>query len=540
VALSLEDLVNLGMGKRGVSVEGTGAAEAIKDAQYEADVAAIKKEKLGRKEAAAARRAAAYGPADANRKGLAPGMDKTLTDQVKGTGPENPGFDLLAKSAPEKAAAEVDKYEQAYGLAPRASAPGTDDIYTDAPARAGGRPEMMKYNGAVEGLRGVDVRRSAIRQEFGGTADDAAAVSYSDKPGAGMRPVDTGLGNVSAGVNEEQMDPRRREVVQRIRMARDQIALGEKSQDVVDKEVVKHLPGAISDLKKLGPEEAGKKWLGMVASGDLSDAAYRRIGAESAEEAKRQDESAYAKTREKYIDTARETGVGRAIDVINKNRKYGKSDPQHLARIEQELRHLGKSSLDPEAILTPNAFLPLSKADVGFFRRGGNNTPTKSDKPDADAPPTISNVHNGKTTLQLAGEQAQAGADQVEQRVTAPDIVGKPARPLSSYLGLTGATGAPEPANTSGNTVPTAETALSFLEGGGNVQKGRELRKKRGRTLDETRNSQPPFKDMPPQVGETKKIPGGQATAVGAGTLGYQINPESELMAWLLRGGRSK
>lgn len=511
--LTMSDVLELADNPK-VSVEGVSLNQKIKEERAVRTDTKTPEQRAHQREQKS-RAAVALARADRRMKEYPPGTDRNAVEAVAGTGPERPDFDLLAKTAPEKAAAEVDAYAQAYGVDKAPPAPGSDRFFKGTMNAPSDGAEIPYYTNLPSELRHTGAR------------------DFEE-----IHPGTTGSG---LGGSADERDPRRREVVQRIRMARDQIKLGPKSDDVIAGEVSRNMDGALSDLKKLGPEEAGKKWLGMVERGELSDSAYRRLGAETAEEAKRQDESEYAKTREEYVATARETGTGRALDVINKNRKYGTSNPQHLGRIEQELRQLGRSSLDPEAIVTPNAFLPLSKADVDFFRRGGNNAPMTGDKTDEDAPPTINNTHTGKTTLQMAGEQTEAANEQLVQRVSQPDIVGKPARSAASYL-LGAALGAPEPANTSGNTVPTAESALSFLEGGGNTEKGRALRKKRGKTLDETRNTRPPFADVRPadQIGETRSGPGSQRTRVGSGELGYEIDTSSGLMQWLLRGGRSK
>lgn len=61
----------------------------------------------------------------------------------------------------------------------------TSPIYTDAPRR-GGATQDVTYGGALAGLQGADVLRSAIRKEFGGTAPDTT-LSFSDRPEPGMR-----------------------------------------------------------------------------------------------------------------------------------------------------------------------------------------------------------------------------------------------------------------------------------------------------------------------------------------------------------------
>jgi hypothetical protein len=222
-------------------------------------------------------------------------------------------------------------------------------------------------------------------------------------------------------------------VMDRIREARNEIAYGKKSDDVVAQEVAKKLPSAVKDIEKLGVDGASDKWLQDVAGGHLSDAARNRLHAETLVVAKQKNESDYAVMRDKYIKVAQDVGVTRALDVVNKNRRAGKDDPMHLKRIEAELAERGRSAMSPDAMTSPDAFLPLGRADAKAWQTGLGPTPTKGSKPDTQAPPTIFNTHNGLTTVAQGGARAESAVKQLTSAVQVPEMTGTAARAPSSY-----------------------------------------------------------------------------------------------------------
>jgi hypothetical protein len=406
--------------------------------------------------------------AEAQRRPL--GVTQDQVDAVKGLGPERKDFKSFAAMAPDLAAKEVNQWAAAYG-AERAR---------DAEGQTAAADQFYKGVGAAGEPYYTNIASPGDRQA--GVHDLQAFTP----PG----------GSISAGGPGESTDPRMREVVQRVRQAREEIAYGPKSEDVIAQEVSKHMPSATRDLQTMGDEAASAKWLGMVEKGQLSDSAYKRLHAETADVAKRKDESDFAKTRQEYVDLAREVGVTKALDVMNESRMIGKgTNPSHLHRIEAELQAKGRTETDAEAIQSPEAFLPLTGVDASRWRDLSGTPPgTKTDK---SAPPTIMNPHSGHTTMGNASKNVDATVASLIGSVTQEDKTGSAARDASTYSAL--------------GYNPTRE----------------------GSTIEPAR-----------------QIPGGQAQNVGGADLGYQMNapffPEGrdsglpsleDMNAWLIGGG---
>lgn len=408
---SFDQLLQIGANPK-IAVEGIGLQQEIKEAQ---EVERAHEQSNKRKTDSEAKARAAVALARTN-KGMAErpyGVSSSEFEATKGTGPEAPDFKLIAASDPAKAAQMVDEYAQRLHAERSAPAPGSDAFYRGTMAAPSDGAEIPYFTNLAPGMR--DTRAHDFQKISPGREGTGGFVSGEDS-GA-----------------QAASDPRMKTIVERIREGRNEIAYGKKSDDVVASEVSKRMPSALKDLQNLGPEEASNKWLKEVESGHLSDAAYRRLHAETADAAKRADESQYAQLREKYIQVAKDRGVTRALDVVNKNRRAGKDDPSHLKRIEAELADRGRTAMSPDAIASPDAFLPLGREDAKSWQTGLGPTPAKGEKPDRSAPPTIFNTHNGLTTVAQGGARAETSIEQLKAAVQSPEAVGTAARAPSSY-----------------------------------------------------------------------------------------------------------
>jgi hypothetical protein len=414
---SLDQLLQIGANPK-VSIPSVSLRQEIKEAQAAMADTSTPEQKAN-KAAEKSRAAVALARTNRNMEDRPLGVSQSEFEATKGTGPEAADFKLIAASDPAKAAQMVDEYAQRLHAEKAAPAPGSDAFYRGTMAAPSDGAEIPYFTNLAPGMR--DTR-----------AHDFQKIS----------PGREGTGGFVSGENtgaQDASDPRMRTIVERIREGRNEIAYGKKSDDVVASEVSRRMPSALKDLQNLGPEAASNKWLKDVESGHLSDAAYRRLHAETADAAKRADESEYAQLREKYISVAKDRGVSRALDVVNKNRRAGKDDPSHLKRIEAELAERGRTSMSPDAIASPDAFLPLGLEDARSWKTGLGPSPTKGGKVDTQAPPTIFNTHNGLTTVAQGGARAETSVEQLKSAVQSPEMVGTPARSAASYTATEGA-----------------------------------------------------------------------------------------------------
>lgn len=345
---------------------------------------------------------------------LPPGVSAQAAESVAGTGPEAKDFALLAAAAPEVAAAQVDHWASAMGVVMKGPADTALSTYYKGTSNSG------KGNGDVPFYTNLPPGASSVKGVKG-------IAPFEDTAGGGT--VTTG------GPDGAESDPRKRAIAEKVRAARSQIALGPKSNDVIAAEVNKHFEAADKDVRKLGADEADKKWLGMVAKGQLSDAAYERLTKETHEAAGQRSEAEYAQQREGIFSVAQTKGVNAALDTLQKTRMTMKGDPHNMARIEAELRHLGRSMSDPEFQVNPSAYLPQTEHDVQFFaEHGGGALPGGKDtKPDSTSPPTVLNPHDGATVQDSANKMRdETIAEHIGKAAQA--LTDRPAKAASSYL----------------------------------------------------------------------------------------------------------
>ena len=345
---------------------------------------------------------------------LPAGVSPAAAERVAGMGPDRKDFNQYASLNPEGAAQEMDMWERGMGV-PQPSDPNAQsNEFRKGTMAAPSDGEQIPY-----------YTNQPVGQE------DARAQD--------LQPFNAGIGGTSgiSGPDPTQaVDPRMREVAMRARQAREMIALVPKSADVVSRGAAQKLPGFVHDIKTLGFEGASNKAFEAVGRGELSTAELEKLRAEGSVEAKRQIESDYAKTREKYVTTARDKGTLYAARVLQEERKNAKGDnPDHLVRIERELEERGKSKTELDAAqINPadSQFLPLSENDVNAFR-GGTTAPVTGSKVDATAPPTIMNPHDGPTTIADSAANADKTIQELMGVVTSPDMVGTAAQAPSSY-----------------------------------------------------------------------------------------------------------
>lgn len=414
--LDLNQLLDLGgrVGAGKTSSSSVSLNQAIREAQ-EADEmdtksstkgATSRAEKVARAKAGTAQRESERA---ANEKQYGTG-ETSKVNAVRGQGPFNKGFEQLAAGDPLRATQELDFVEQTLGL--KSSNPKTPPAKEDAPIRKG------VHTGAAGGDVPYFTNLPGAAGSSGGPME-----GVRDLKEYNASPRTAGLGG---GANE---DPRMRGVAERIRSARDEVQYGAKSGDVIAKEVSGKFDSAVKDIKELGNEAASQKWLGQVASGELSDAAYKRLHAEAATVAADQDELEYAKMREQVTTVARNEGVTNALQFLKENTLGGTGgNPKHMKRVETELRMRARPAASTEMQMTPDLYLPASRADAMQVLGRAPGTAV-----DAKAPPTLLNPHDGPTAANVAHQAAEDAGMTLEELVQGQ--AGTKAKTASDYTG---------------------------------------------------------------------------------------------------------
>ena len=345
---------------------------------------------------------------------LPQGVSPSQAARVAGTGPERKDFNQYASLDPEGASREMDAWERGMGV-PQASDPNAQsNQFRKGTMAAPSDGEQIPY-----------YTNQPVGQE------DARAQN--------LVPFNAGIGATSgiSGPDPAQAtDPRMREVAMRARRAREMIALVPKSEDVVTREAARRLPGFVNDIKTLGLEGASAKNLGAIESGELSTDVMNKMLGLAKVEVQQQDESEYAKTREAWVRRAELSGTLNAQRALQEDLMRGVGDnPKHLQRIEAELKDRGKTTVemtDSASDPTTGEYLPLTANDVAFFK-GGTSAPLASGTIDRSAPPTVSNPHDGPTTLAQNAANADAAIQKLMGTVKLPELVGTAARAPSSY-----------------------------------------------------------------------------------------------------------
>lgn len=465
---SLEDLLDLGgrVGSGKTSSDSVSLNEKIKEAQAVDEMdrnrksstkpAMSRAEMVARAKADTAQRSSDR-EATQKKYGTA---DTAKVNAVEGQGPFNANFDQLAAGDPLRATQQLDSVEKTLGLSGGAASADAP-MYRGTQKASDGSGEDIPYYtnipGTPEGTSNLE--RYQPRGESKGLGGDVAD------------------------------NPRMRAVAEKIRADREQVQYGPRTPDAIAKEVAGRLPGAVNDIKTLGNEAASAKWLGDVQSGALSDAAYKRIHVEAADEAKRQDDAEYEKVRDAATATARTDGVTTALADLRNNRLGAKGNPEHMKRIEAELRMRARPATSPDMLFTPDLYLPASKADAATIL--GKNPGTAVD---VKAPPTLLNPHGGKTAGEVADDGATQSIASLIGSVGQPGAVGSPAKTASSYtnepakplnLAVKGLKPQKQSQNVGGaelgyeigsNPLPSADDAMAWLEGGGDIARGRKTR----------------------------------------------------------------